>query len=411
LFIYQFFIPQSEPKAIQASVPKNGQKYKFDESPKVNQKSLKFSPYTEPNGYKKTRSRLDLAESPAAKTIKSFSVNDVQTLQKREEMLKAVKEQCDLELEQFLEILSSQLPTQSQSHSERAEQYAETLQKIRHYADRMQNMTIDEIVNGKCKELVNQVQQLQQTSFTKKWMWRENVTKLLLIISRVSRLVEHLELTPGVESPSKAAKTDPEMKSRSKSKTFSTVEMSRKDDGLVEPQLSSAPASKEKEGFLTSLISKVKRLATPSKEKEKKQEKTQNGTSPKGEKRLSISAFFENDGKRSANSSPNSSLSSSMVAIASNIKENIAVTIVNKQSSLARVRSETDLPLELLCRICEELVPSELLEAHSRICAIETRNDIKAASCDEKITKYIKTLERKEIEIKEKPSSKLQQFI
>jgi hypothetical protein len=203
-----FFIPpQSEPKKIQSLgyqpnqnnthlryVLQNSSDGSSPESTN-NSRALKV-PQTEPQKFKRrprARSRLDLEDSPSKN--KSFSANDVQEIQKREEMLKNVKKQCDSELQQFLEILAAQKPQQTQSYSEKAEEYVDTLNKIKFFAKKMTDLTIGEIVEGKCKDIVNEVQQLQQQCFLKKLAWRETVTKLLLIISRVSRLVEHLDLS------------------------------------------------------------------------------------------------------------------------------------------------------------------------------------------------------------------------
>ena len=45
------------------------------------------------------------------------------------------------------------------------------------------------------------------------------------------------------------------------------------------------------------------------------------------------------------------------------------------------------MPIELLCRICEELVSSELIEEHSKTCAINTKKGMRAIHCDDKINK------------------------
>jgi hypothetical protein len=77
-------------------------------------------------------------------------------------------------------------------------------------------------------------------------------------------------------------------------------------------------------------------------------------------------------------------------SFSSSVPTNLTSTSVTHQA-IARVRSDQDLPLELLCRICEELVPADQLEAHSKTCAINSMNDMKASSCDDKLLKVCST--------------------
>eukprot|EP00899_Mesostigma_viride_P016090 jgi/Mesvir1/24482/Mv21839-RA.1 len=50
---------------------------------------------------------------------------------------------------------------------------------------------------------------------------------------------------------------------------------------------------------------------------------------------------------------------------------------------------------ELLCRICEEAVPSHLLEEHSRICLIVSKTDVKSATDDQRLSKLATALEER----------------
>jgi serine/threonine protein kinase/mRNA-degrading endonuclease RelE of RelBE toxin-antitoxin system len=56
--------------------------------------------------------------------------------------------------------------------------------------------------------------------------------------------------------------------------------------------------------------------------------------------------------------------------------------------------------LEILCRICEELVRSDQLEEHSKVCAIRRNIDMKTISCDERLKKLDKSIRKKISEIK-----------
>lgn len=73
--------------------------------------------------------------------------------QKREDLLKTVKSNCDAEMKQFVEILTSQLSHQT----ERRDEYSTILDKMSHFANMMIELTPEEIIEGKCTEIVDQV--------------------------------------------------------------------------------------------------------------------------------------------------------------------------------------------------------------------------------------------------------------
>lgn len=51
--------------------------------------------------------------------------------------------------------------------------------------------------------------------------------------------------------------------------------------------------------------------------------------------------------------------------------------------------------VELLCRICEELVASDKLEEHSKICAIKHNIDMKSITCDDRLKRITHSIKKK----------------
>ncbi len=51
--------------------------------------------------------------------------------------------------------------------------------------------------------------------------------------------------------------------------------------------------------------------------------------------------------------------------------------------------------IELLCRICEELVRSDEIEAHSKTCAIRHDIDMRSVTCDDRLRRLVKSIHKK----------------
>ena len=75
-------------------------------------------------------------------------------IQRRGELLASVKATCDAELLQFVENLRSQLELQKSKNSE---QLFEIYDEITSFASKMTEMTAEDIIAGKCTQLVDQV--------------------------------------------------------------------------------------------------------------------------------------------------------------------------------------------------------------------------------------------------------------
>lgn len=66
-----------------------------------------------------------------------------------------------------------------------------------------------------------------------------------------------------------------------------------------------------------------------------------------------------------------------------------------KKPDNSKKRSGSKSSVELLCRICEELVNSDELEEHSQYCAIRHNIDMKAISSDERLKRIAKSIKKK----------------
>jgi hypothetical protein len=82
-------------------------------------------------------------------------------LQRRGELLASVKSTCDSELTQFVENFRQQLEKQIANKA----QYQEIFNEITHFATIMTEMTAEDIIAGKCTQLVDQVYHMMAINF------------------------------------------------------------------------------------------------------------------------------------------------------------------------------------------------------------------------------------------------------
>eukprot|EP01119_Soliformovum_irregulare_P015523 TRINITY_DN4370_c0_g3_i2.p1 TRINITY_DN4370_c0_g3~~TRINITY_DN4370_c0_g3_i2.p1 ORF type:complete len:740 (-),score=160.35 TRINITY_DN4370_c0_g3_i2:85-2304(-) len=292
-------------------------------------------PRTEPKPRSNTLYSKPRYDGPLAST-KSFSETDLYDSPKRESLLVNAKSHCELELQVFLEMIAK--------HQSGSEVY----ELINSSAQRMMALTLEEIKAGECKSIVDRVQKLQQRCFKKRLPGKENVTKLLLIISRVSRLIEHLELASAntiSHSSEAVAISDSEVRRISIDLRKSSPSLGTKSTHESSPNIS------DSSGFMT-FLGNVKRKLNFNK-----------AISPSVE---------ESDFKQSP-------------------PENLSKEFDEK----LKIPEKPDAEFSLMCRICEELVQYDHIEEHSRTCAMESKNDMQASLCDTKLSKFVASLDKR----------------
>jgi len=80
-------------------------------------------------------------------------------------------------------------------------------------------------------------------------------------------------------------------------------------------------------------------------------------------------------------------------SIASNIfTQESSAKSTHKKSLNTKFEHHT---IELLCRICEELVKSDDLEAHSKTCAIRHNIGVRSVTCDDRLKNLVKSIKKK----------------
>ncbi|OZJ04243.1 hypothetical protein BZG36_04242 [Bifiguratus adelaidae] len=73
-----------------------------------------------------------------------------------------------------------------------------------------------------------------------------------------------------------------------------------------------------------------------------------------------------------------------------------------EQVGTASTGSQSPSPAMLLCRICEEMIPSLELQGHSETCAISQEYELKKRSCDGRLRKLVAAIEQRKAEIVER---------
>jgi tRNA A-37 threonylcarbamoyl transferase component Bud32 len=74
------------------------------------------------------------------------------------------------------------------------QQFALAITELIALTHKMIAISVDELkTKARCKSLVDQVREFQQQFVTNRWMWHEQVTRMLLSFASVARLVEHLQ--------------------------------------------------------------------------------------------------------------------------------------------------------------------------------------------------------------------------
>eukprot|EP01117_Protostelium_nocturnum_P007674 TRINITY_DN2755_c0_g1_i2.p1 TRINITY_DN2755_c0_g1~~TRINITY_DN2755_c0_g1_i2.p1 ORF type:complete len:1006 (+),score=271.24 TRINITY_DN2755_c0_g1_i2:746-3763(+) len=296
--------------------------------------------------------------------------------QKRETILANVKKTCDLELESFMEAINKQLEVIKEEENEADHEIISKLESLsiqfESFARTVYSLSLDEIREGKCSQVVDEIAALQQNCMRCRSPWRENVTKLLLIVSRVSRIVEHLELIKSNNSRSnqQSASTQniniPTLNNQIKQQTEESTPQMHRRTRSDESNLAESPKSKIKaQPFFDEVSHEVNN---------------------------SIPPFL-----LSGNTSPNTSAKlDSPFTISPQEKIKTTDSKQIDQSSLMETKEQKEEgDIQMLCRICEEMVPVKLLEEHSKQCAIDSKKDPKVISCDERIAKFIKAMDRR----------------
>eukprot|EP01112_Ceratiomyxa_fruticulosa_P007609 TRINITY_DN1976_c0_g2_i3.p1 TRINITY_DN1976_c0_g2~~TRINITY_DN1976_c0_g2_i3.p1 ORF type:complete len:1074 (-),score=203.93 TRINITY_DN1976_c0_g2_i3:294-3515(-) len=352
-------------------------------------------------------------------------------------LLHETKSKCDVELKKFLGFIANQL---SEQEPMTRENYYKPLQPLVNYAKEMISLSVEEIRGGKCKEIVTNIILYYKNDGALEFYDKQLVTKLLLIISRVSRLVEHLELEEGKaegQGVLNGATLDDEEdlildngdednllpmqlggSSRSGSSGSSAISPRRSGD------VGTPPTSVKKiKGIIAFLVAKVKKWK---KDKRARSDSKSSKESSSSSRDISVySAGSSNDfvddadfdlrtTSRSRGHSRNisdqqygssftgKSRRKSLIqdgrqffdAIStklSNILEQpLSIGTPGKSGGLSSMSV-----LELLCRICEEMVPANELEDHTKDCAIETQADIRVSNCDYRLDRISKVLARR----------------
>ncbi|PRP75823.1 hypothetical protein PROFUN_08817 [Planoprotostelium fungivorum] len=313
---------------------------------------------------------------------KSFSTNDLEQVvtdqERREDTLVHAKKTCDAELENFMELIRKQRDT-FKDDSEATQNHIEKLVlTFEGFSKQVKSLSISQIREGRCNLIVDQLASIQQHCFKERLPWKENVTKLLLIISRVSRLVEHLELH--TDAPSKPTVLQPRTSNNNNTPNNFNMRASYEDATLrrwksnefsVEP--SKVRTNYGSDDTVSSpLITRKNRSPTPP------------PSPPEFFDKNEEDVMFSMDVSAAQHSTP------VHVADPSRVTDERILTPI--------LRVPDDVPDEnvlLVCRICEELVPMTQLEEHSKQCAMDSKRNPKAIACDEKIAKLLKALDRK----------------
>eukprot|EP01114_Cavostelium_apophysatum_P017666 TRINITY_DN5304_c0_g1_i3.p1 TRINITY_DN5304_c0_g1~~TRINITY_DN5304_c0_g1_i3.p1 ORF type:complete len:1047 (+),score=344.11 TRINITY_DN5304_c0_g1_i3:221-3361(+) len=328
----------------------------------------------------------------------------------REDMLKNAKIQCDTELRSFLSIMSTQLtsPTSAQP-AEHQQEYQDILGKMTKLSGDMMSLSLDDIKSGQSKKIVESIQKLQQQCFRKKLPWKEKVTKLLLIVSRVSRLSEHLnfvmerekEIPPGFpmirQVTSKQQLLFPPLQPSSSTDSMPIITpdeplavKEQKSNIIEEP---TRPVDREDQR--SAPVVPPLKLSIDHREEIKEGEESEDKV---------ILRDWVKTGLKDSSPEGKEKSESTLGILWEKVKR---WSLGGKRKSYEDLHSpakssEEDLqdltksmPTELICRICEELVSIDKLEEHSKECAANSKIEMKAMFCDDKIAKYLKAVDKK----------------
>lgn len=249
------------------------------------------------------------------------------------------KSRCDSELNAFLE----ELPT-TLSNTELTYEVVQNVALLQEAVKLMISLSIEDIKNGKYMEVINKVQKLQLFFVKSRLPHVHLITKPLLIISRVSRLAEHLINQPDKDDIDLEDDDYVEaVESGQIHLPARTLDTSH--EGIAAPSApaldkATPPRDGKKIGlqFVNFLVDKVKKWKT-----------------------------------RSAKTSPANSAPSSLNP-----------TPISTPPAPSALQDDS---LWLLCRVCEERVRSDLLEEHSRNCVAESQAELLITECDERINK------------------------
>eukprot|EP01113_Clastostelium_recurvatum_P040393 TRINITY_DN6280_c0_g1_i1.p1 TRINITY_DN6280_c0_g1~~TRINITY_DN6280_c0_g1_i1.p1 ORF type:complete len:1027 (-),score=310.58 TRINITY_DN6280_c0_g1_i1:279-3359(-) len=385
---------------------------------------------------------LDMSSSPASKLHHSADEFPSSMDSKRSMLLEAdgvtplsalhdAKARCDMDLWKFLGYIATQLADIRDPTTR--DQFYTHLQSLVAFAREMLSLSEEDILEGRCKEMVtNIIGFCLQEQATLDGSVRLLVTNLLLIISRVSRLVEHLEQSPpitdktditaeedtdlmdfnddddlifGCPSPDFSS---PIMKATSVPKHL--LDIDEYDSPVQENPLhashgsttsqgstgmagmaGSPPASgvKKLRGIIAYFVEKVKRWKVEKKLKGSSSFEGHRDRDPLGTSLGSEGATTPRKRHGSASRSPRK---------LSNNKDSMSLfdTLSAKLSHIlphshSPNRSDTD----LVCRICEEMVPAQFLEEHTKLCAQDSQTDMKIVACNEKLDRIARALTRR----------------
>lgn len=164
---------------------------------KKNLQNYTFSPTIS-----RKNNKLNKEENNEVLINQNNNLKKIQT--EHENKLLIVKNQCNNELKIFLESLENQWIKLKENkifleNNQNFEICNMILTQMNFLSNSIIHLSLEDIKKGECQQIVDKIVQLQQECFKNKWPWRDNVTKLLLIISRLSRFTQLIQIQLNIE--------------------------------------------------------------------------------------------------------------------------------------------------------------------------------------------------------------------
>eukprot|EP01105_Mastigella_eilhardi_P028556 TRINITY_DN949_c0_g2_i6.p1 TRINITY_DN949_c0_g2~~TRINITY_DN949_c0_g2_i6.p1 ORF type:complete len:940 (+),score=212.30 TRINITY_DN949_c0_g2_i6:415-3234(+) len=347
-------------------------------------------------GSGRTRSAYPQAPpSPAILTegrkTRSLSLSIDLSPQNKEFALNEALNQCKRELEGFIEMATSPRTLEALA--------SEEFKTLLPYAERLMVYTMEDIKSGKLKATITEMQKLHK-QLTKAAKPTTNLTRLLLTVSRITRLIEYMDGFPSADkqddddddegtSPEftvndvpRARKRNNTMPSRHVRDVNEALSAMMRDHATSQPPPPPPPTAKANSPLLEANAPLfAERLST--------EEDACLGSREAPEPNV-VTYFFEKLKQFCKTTAQRVATPKPLPSPKQGVAEPSQQSPVVKGSVADNDTNEE--PVMVMCRICETKIRSDEIEQHSEVCAQENALLMKISVCDKRLHKLGKNI-------------------